>query len=232
VGIAIAEVTMNDGPPRGLVLEEGTYQITQRASDHLLQGEFRVTQGSSTPVDSEAMRRVEYARVVRKGGTEVSSVLSAYAIGGARGSLFDIGAAWQTGAGVRLDIQELALELRFGAGGAKRRNVRIDINTNDFSVSAVGLRAFDLGPLTMGIGLEAGGLLLYQRFNDGMTPNRRTYGAMVGPIGTVEVPFDRFYARFEGEVFTYLLPLGNNPDQSSNSTPVTGRVGAGVGFYF
>jgi hypothetical protein len=231
-GLAVAEVTMAEGPARSVALEEGAYQVTRRAPEYLLQGGFQVSPGGVTNVEMKSMRRVEYARVVRKGGTEVSSALSVYAIGGARGSLFDIGTAWQSGVGVRFDIHELALELRFGAGGATRHNARIDILTNDFSASAVAVRGFDLGPLTLSVGLEAGGLCLLQRFTDGMTPSRRTYGAMVGPIGILEVPLGRFYARLEGEVFTYLLPLGNDVDVVSSRTPVTGRVGAGAGVYF
>jgi caspase domain-containing protein len=234
-GLAVAEVTMGEGPARSIALEEGDYHVTRRGADYLLQGEFQVLPGGITSVDTRSMRRVEYARVVRKGGTDVSSAFSMYAIAGARGALFDIGTAWQTGVGARLDVQELSLELRLGAGGATRpRNEvhRIDIATHDFTLSAVGVRAFDLGPVTLAIGLEVGGLWLAQRFTDNQTPSRNTYGAMVGPIGIVEVPWSRVYLRVEGEVLTYLLPLGNDPEDASKSTPVTGRVGAGVGFYF
>src|SRR5262249_53683810 len=91
----VAEIT-TDASGRRLALEEGRYKVTRRENDHLLEADFNVSTREPTPVDPSRMKRIDYARVVRKGGTERSHAWSVFATSGARGEFLDLGLAWRT----------------------------------------------------------------------------------------------------------------------------------------
>jgi hypothetical protein len=178
------------------------------------------------------MKRVEYARVVRKGGTAETRALSAYTVAGVRGSLLGIGMGWNAGVGARVDLSALSLELRVQGGYATKDNDRITIGTRELGSSAIGLRAFDLGHVTMGLGIELGGFWLAQHFADPQSPDRNTFGAVLGPIGIMEVPLGRWYVRAELAALTYILRAGNDAQMSEVDTPLTFRTALGAGAYF
>lgn len=231
-GTAVAEVTL-EGGARPLALQSGHYRVTRRARDHLLQGEFHVRQGEATRVATGQMARVDFARVVRKGGTPLVAVASAFATGGVRGSIYGGGAAWQTALGARFDLAELSLEARLGLGGASTENERLGIQSMELTLAVAGMRAFDVGPVTLAVGLELGGLRLSQRFDDDLTEDRTSYALFGGPLLMAELPIDRFYLRVEGAIPTYFALVGGSEEEGGSRTPtVTFRAGAGAGVHF
>ncbi len=231
-GQIVAEIALKKGERRQVIVPEGRYQVSRRSSDHLLQGTFSVSRAATTSVATSAMQRVEYARVVRKGGTAETSALSAYTVGGVRGSLLGIGLGWQAGIGARMDLAALSFELRVQGGYASKDNDRITIDTRELGSSAIALRAFDLGHVTLGAGIELGGFWLAQHFTDAQTPDRNTCGALLGPIGIAELPLGRWYARAELAGLTYILRAGNDPQMTEVDTPLTFRAALGAGAYF
>jgi hypothetical protein len=231
-GALVAELALKKGETRQVIVPEGSYYISRRSSDHLLQGSFAVKRGVPTRVATTDMKRVEYARVVRKGGTAETRALSAYTVAGVRGSLLGIGMGWNAGVGARVDLSALSLELRVQGGYATKDNDRITIGTRELGSSAIGLRAFDLGHVTMGLGIELGGFWLAQHFADPQSPDRNTFGAVLGPIGIMEVPLGRWYVRAELAALTYILRAGNDAQMSEVDTPLTFRTALGAGAYF
>lgn len=231
-GQLIAEVALRKGEQRRVVVPEGHYRVSRRSSDHLLEGTFNVARAATTAVETSAMQRVEYARVVRKGSVAETAVLSAYTVGGVRGSLLGLGLGWQAGVGARMDMPALSLELRVQGGYASTDNDRITIDTRELGSSVVGLRAFDLGHITLGAGIEAGAFWLAQHFSDAQTPGRDTFGVTIGPIGIAEVPLGRWYARAELAGLAYILRAGNDPEMTGVDAPLTFRAALGAGAYF
>jgi hypothetical protein len=224
----VAEVALANGQIRRLAVGSGRYRVTHRASDHLLQGEFEVRPASITEVRQGSMGRIAYAQMVRKG--DVGTAMSAVAMGGVRSPFLDVGLGWRVGAGARFDLPYLSLEARLEVGGAAKTNDKGDIDTREVSLSLVGMRAFDVGPLSLGIGLELGGLWFNQRFTFAETNNQFT--GFGGPLGTIELPIDRFYARLEVAMPVYLLREQVGTDSSSLGAHVTVRGGLGFGLYF
>jgi hypothetical protein len=168
--------------------------------------------------------------VVRKGGTIRKVAGSLFADGGVRGQLFGLGTAWRTEVGGRVDLRQFSLALRVGFAQSERDNGRLDITTREVSVAIDGLRAFDLGPLTLDVGLEGGVSSFAQAFHDPATPDRASVGPFVGALGQLELPLPhRFYARVELAGLFYFL---RTSDASAMQTGPTYRVGAGVGVSF
>jgi hypothetical protein len=66
-GAVVGELS-GSNPQRQLSVRPGRYFIRARASDVLLEGAIVAAPGASHAVDTDAMERIEYARLVRKGG--------------------------------------------------------------------------------------------------------------------------------------------------------------------
>ena len=231
-GPVVAELASADDDGR-IALEPGRYFVTRREVDHLEQGRFDVVAQQVTRVQPSAMQRIDYARVVRKGGTVRSATGSLFADGGVRGELIGLGTAWRTEVGGRVDLRQVALALRLGFASSDRNNGRLDIATRELSVAVDALRAFDVGPLTLDIGLEAGGSWFQQTFHDPMTPDRGSGGAFVGAVGQIEAPLPRrLYLAIEIAALFYFLRAGDANGNSTTSTAPTYRANAGLGVYF
>jgi hypothetical protein len=169
--------------------------------------------------------------VVRKGGSEREAAWSVFVLGDGRGDLFGLGVAPGALGGVRLDLAQLSLEVRAGYGNSFAESARFGIRTQEFALGAAGFRGFDLGPVTLAIGVAVSSVLLAQDFHDPQTPNRNAVGVSLGPLVSVQVPvYQSFYARLDGAVLTYLFEQGDYTSQFA--TPFTGQVALGLGSFF
>ncbi|MDB4970658.1 MAG: peptidase caspase catalytic subunit p20 [Myxococcales bacterium] len=228
-GPVVAELMSDDAGGR-LAVDPGRYFVTRRDSDHLEQGRFDVTSRQTTMVAQTAMARLEYARVVRKGGTPRRLSGSLFADGGVRGQVFGLGTAWRTELGGRLDLRQFSLALRLGFSQSDHDNGSLDITTREVSTAIDALRAFDLGPVTLDVGLELGASWFLQAFHDPSTRDSRSFGPFVGAVGQVEVPLPHhLYARLEVAGLFYFL---RTSEASMTATAATYRAAAGVGVSF
>jgi hypothetical protein len=226
----VAEVLLEEGRARPLALAPGVYRVTRRAADHLLEGDLRVSAGAATVVASEDMQRVEFARVVRKGGTDIESSLSAWALGGVRGSVLESGTNVAGTFGTRLDRPELSYEVRLGyAEGVTQEKLRID--TRELALSAVAFKPVDVGPISMGAGLQGGGTWITQIKSDPLNPRADQFAVFAGPLGMVELPIGRMYVRLEAGVPVYLVRAQRNDGSTAREVHVTFSTGLGLGVY-
>ena len=231
-GSVVAEVLVPDEGGRKMSLDSGRYWVTRHEPDHLEQGRFEVRSRERTDVMPELMARLDYARVVRKGGTERHVTGSLFAAAGTRGSLLGLGVSWQTLVGARVDLKQVSLELRVGFGQSDLNNGRLDITTREISAAVDALRAFDLGPLTLDVGLELGGSTILQALHDPMHPDRASFGPFVGAVGQFEIPlWRRLYARVEVAGLFYFLRAADVAGGVA-STQATFRANGGLGIYF
>lgn len=228
-GPIVAELTSDRGGGH-LALEPGRYFVWQRNRDFLRQDLFTVAADATTSIDSERMRRVEYARVVRKGAVERRRAFSALAVSGVRGEVLGLGAAWWSGVGGRLDLPNLSLELLVSFGESTRSNERLTIASYETAASLAGLHVFDIGPFALGLGLDVGIAWFAQRFGDPTTADRSLPAGFFGPILEIEIPLYRsFYACADTGYFTYVV---NSEPKGGIATLPTYRATAGVGAYF
>ncbi|MEQ9500081.1 MAG: caspase family protein [Deltaproteobacteria bacterium] len=229
--VTVAEVALERGR-RAIAVAAGPYRVTRRGDDHLMQGDFDVPARASRTVSSDDMSRLAFARVVRKGGTDVTSATSAFVTGGVRGSILGGGSAWLATFGGRYDTALLSFELRMSAGAADTSNARVSIGSSELGIGGAVLRALDAGPLTFSAGLELAGICLLQRFDDATTPRRTSFGLAAGPLVMAELPVGRLFFRLETAVPAYVLRAGASPDDASATATFTFRAGLGVGTVF
>jgi hypothetical protein len=228
-GPVLAELTSERGGGR-LALPAGPYFVSERRRDFLRQDQFLVTAGATVTIEPEQMQRVEYARAVRKGTVERSHALSVVALGGVRGELLELGTAWRSALGLRLDLTAVSLELLASFGQSLQHNDWLGIRSTETALSAAGVHVFDLGGLSAGLGVDAGLAWFAQRFTGtGSTPRNATAG-FVGPCAQLEVPFgSRFYARGDAALVSYLLQAARDDDLGVFTSY---RVSLGAGAYF
>jgi hypothetical protein len=259
--IVVADLEAEDGDHR-LALESGRYHVTRRAADHLLEGDFLVTAGAVTDVDPVALRRVDYARLVRKGGSARRHSLALSAMAGLHGGLLGWGAMPEVTIGARLDLPQISLELRAAfdvcdsawqlhwdicpaVGPASRVG---DLRTYDLSPMLVALRAFDVGRVTLGLGVDLGLAWIHQRLDttsprkDGSQsgfypthspPDNDGVGVVAGIIGQLQFALARgWFIQHEVGFQTYFLRVQNTAASSHLATSPTFSLLGGLGVSF
>jgi hypothetical protein len=127
-------------------------------------------------VVDEELRRVEYARLVRKGtllrsvsGPEAGAFLRTALVSG-RSPCLGVHGGWA------IDLRKLTLRTRAGVCRAGFENERVHADTLEAHGELRLSHAWDLGAFSVDIGLAAGAGLLHARFDTtGDAPDRNTF---------------------------------------------------------
>lgn len=178
-GAVIAELGAADSV-RTLSLPAGAYFVRGRARDVLLEGQVKLVAGDRHVVDIGTLRRVEYARLVRKGeGRRPAHALELGAA--ARSSLPNAETACLGGAiGYRLELEQLGFWARLGACTSSSETAFLDTTTNEYDVTLAALRTWDLPWVSLGLGMGGGAALFDQRFDtNGRAPDRRAVSPLL-----------------------------------------------------
>jgi hypothetical protein len=233
-GPVVAEIVAEDGGRR-VSVEAGRYSVTLRQPARLLQGAIVVTARDALTVSTHDLHAIDYARVVRKGGSARRTAWSAFALGGVRGDLLDLGMPLRVRGGARVDTATLAFELRATLGASSVTNPRHTTWTGESSLALAATRVIDRGRLAFGLGLLAGGGMIAQRF---FAPARQpstippepahdSAFALFAPLAALDVTAThRSYVRLEASAPTYLLR------EAGPTAHLTWELGAGLGVFF
>ncbi len=172
-GGVVAEVGASDSR-RTLSVKAGTYFVRGRSSEHLLEGAVEVVAGRELLVSVDALDKVQYARLVRKGSgpNAIASALTLGALG--HSDLANAGTVC-TGAalGYRLELRTLSFVGRVAgcAGGYDYGPLRTSTTELDASLGAV--HVWDVAPFSVEAGVAAGGAWLHQTYETaGVAPSR------------------------------------------------------------
>jgi hypothetical protein len=233
--VAVAELDSDEAGHR-LALEVGRYHVVRRGVDHLLEGDFVVAAGQVGEVDADRLRRVDYARVVRKGGTGRRRSFALNALAGLRLGR-ELSGAYLAGLGGRWDLPQLSVELRLTLGLSSNHSGQtdgalrdVDIHTYDLTPMVLVLRAFDVGRVTFGLGLDIGGAFVLQKIDITRTgyaihtsDDHRAFGVVVGALGQLQVALGRgFYYETEISLQTYWLRFPESGFPHTGGTELIG----------
>jgi hypothetical protein len=182
-GPVVAEVDVGDGR-RQLALEPGRYFARGRGPDHLLEGSIELVAGESVSLPEDELERVEYARLARKGGSELDHAHSLWLAYELRSPLW-AGADYCHGgrAGYALDLPELTLGAGIGACRATFENTVLAARADEVSLHLSAKRVLDLSWISLSAGLDTGLSWLHQSFDTrGFAPSRDSLAAHVGSV--------------------------------------------------
>lgn len=179
-GGVVGEVGAGDRARR-LSVRAGRYFVRGRGSDHLLEGELAVAAGDEHLVVDEELRRVEYARLVRKGtvlrsvsGPEAAAFVRTALISG-RSPCLGVQGGWA------IDLRQLTLRARAGVCRAGFANERVEADTLEVHGELRLSHAWDLAPFSVDLGLAAGAGLLHASFaTSGDAPDRDSFALHTG----------------------------------------------------
>jgi len=183
-GPVVADVGARDAERR-VSLRAGRYFVRARALDHLLEGTVAVRTGERTAIDERALDRVEYARLVRKGGGErrrADRLELGYTI---RSALWDDARPCQGAMlGWAVDLPALSLAARGIACRGGAHNAFVDATHDQLAAELRAVRAWDRGGVTVSGGALVGAALLVQRFT-GSAPSRESAAGVAGLTAAV-----------------------------------------------
>jgi len=180
-GAVVAEVDATGGGRR-LSLRPGSYFVRGRGPRDLVEGEVTLRAGEEVVVQDSGLERVEYARLVRKGGGNLRSTVGAEAGFFARSPILD-GQSTCLGlfAAVAVDLPLVTLAARAGGCHATFANENLSADADTFNLDLVALHVFDLRWVSFDLGLSGGAALLHQAFSTmGTAPSRSSAAAVFG----------------------------------------------------
>jgi hypothetical protein len=232
-GMVIGEVPAG-ASARSLILRPGRYFVRGRTRDHLLEGEVLAPVGQRTEVRDQDLRRVEYARLARKGGdfSRAHLVQAGYAL---HTPLQNADSLCQ-GAFAGYSLVSSRVDL-----GARLEGCTTGFANGDLSASggefAAGLRAtmtHDFRWLSVSGGLSGGAALLQQRFQTrGVAPPRLSLAGLFGLNAalTFDLPHG-LNLLLEMVARTYLFSVTDGRSASSLQPSLSFQQLVGLGKYW
>lgn len=195
-GAVVAEAAATR-PDTKLLLAARRYFIQERHRSHYLEYDIRLKPGSEVSLSSFPSRRVDYARLVRKGGGR-SPVHGLRLHGGARGGMLEgqqITPQIVLGYGLDLEALSLGVRVRWAppttlgetsADGLEREH-------GELGLSLTAQRFWDAPGISLGLGLIVEASWLHQSFEDtsGTLAEPSSRNAVAGAFGllaSVQVP--------------------------------------------
>lgn len=163
-GPVVAEIGRND-VVRELSLQPGRYFVRARLRDALLEGTVRVEPDATTVVEDRGMRRTEYARLARKGGTRRLSHGPQVGAQVVSGLWQGASPCWGVRAGYSIDHRWLTVVPRAGWCRSNNRRAVLPTTLDHYDLDVSMLHAFDLPVITIGLGVVGGVGVLRQRFH-------------------------------------------------------------------
>jgi hypothetical protein len=238
-GRVVAEVEPRSAGER-LALRPATYRLSRRDADALFEGRVTLAPGESVAADTRLTERVEYARLVRKGGSGASATL--WLEGGARTGLdAGIGGGSLGRVALAIHLPWFTVRPRFGVGrgldGAEQQTPRLTYELATLEAGLEVRRAVDLAWLTLSGGLVGEGLRFTQSETAEREPDRTAWGFGFGVVAGVESPpLGPVSVALNGELTALSYPateVDRAPaDAGRLQTVLTGRLTLGVGYAF
>jgi len=228
----VAEVGARDAERR-VSLRPGRYFVRGRGPDHLVEGTVVIRSGPTQTLDERALDRVEYARLVRKGGLgrRSDSVEIGYTV---RTPLWS-GASVCQGlvGGWVMDFPFLSVALRALACRGSFENAYLSSTNDEVGAEARVVHAWDFRRLSLSAGALGGASALIERFDAmGAAPGRTSAAAHVGLTGvaTLDLSSELYLALEVDALTTFFFEKTNDATDPRAVFSVRGNVLVGKRF--
>ncbi len=231
-GTVIAEVTERAAGRRVRVRADH-YFVRARGRDSILEGEVDVAEGQTVEVTDDRLHRIEYARLVRKGGSDLHDVHGPVAGFTTRTPLRNgNGLCSGAFAGYALHFAALSVTPRIDACGSGFQSGTLHADVNEVGVDVRLAHAWDFPVVTVDVGLTLGASWLMQSFTTpGLAPRRDSLAgrSSVG-VGLTSDLGGGFYIFAAGAGETYLFRFQDSVTGESSLAPsIALRTHFGIG---
>lgn len=225
-GPVLAEVGARD-IRRAISLRAGRYFVRGRGGDHLVEGSVQLAERERRVVEDAQLRRIDYVRLVRKGGGALSRVWSVELGGSGHGVLPNADGPCLGGdVAISIDLRSFGAGVRGHWCRAAFDNATLAATIDEAGAELRAWRAFDLSWVTVVPAVALGGGVIHQRFETRGRAPARTSG--LGTLGA-ELRLERavsgpLYLYAGGGVATFAWP-----DGPARSASLTWRAALGIG---
>ena len=218
---------------RTISLRPGSYFVRGRGPDVLYEGPVAAAVGGTTTVAVADLKRIEYAKLVRKGQSR-AAVAQALELGGRLRSVLPNGDRACAGVyfGYGLDFEQFGGRVRLSACTSGFANPSLRATTNAYDLDARVHRAWDLDRWSFELGLGGGASLFRQHFAvRGEAPVRNSLVPflLLGATASLELQ-SGLYASLDASAETHFLRVQREEVEHSVSFAV--RMSAGIGKRF
>lgn len=182
-GPVVAEVGSRDAV-REVSVEAGRYFVRARARDYLLEGRIKAEAGSVRDISDRELRRIEFARLARKGGA-ARTLAHGPQVGYQLRSPLWPEAAICHGARIGYAIEHRWLSVIPRAGFCRSgfENADLRATADEFDLDVTLAHVFDVPIASIGIGIAGGATLLRQAFDTPrVAPTNLTVGGHVDVV--------------------------------------------------
>jgi hypothetical protein len=232
-GMVVAELPAN-GAARSLSVVPGTYFVRVRGAAYLLEGSFTVLAKSTTEVEPSQLKRIEYARLVRKGKAGTMSAQGIELGGLVHGTLPNASQpCWGATLGYRVDLARASLLARASYCQSRFENRMLDARVHEVDLGLRGGHAWDFSLLTLELGVAAAAVLFVQTFDtEGAAPPRTSIAGSASAYLALlyELPAG-LYLTLDGEAQLYVLRLQEGEHDSLRAA-FSPRGTLGLGKHF
>jgi hypothetical protein len=235
-GSVVVELQASD-KRRELSLEPGTYFIRARAAELMYEGTLRAALGASTSVDVRQLSRVDYAKLVRRGGAPAPKQAHGPLLGVSVRSALPNASAPCIGPflGYSLELQHIGIGAQLAMCDSSLDNAVLSARVRGYSAELRAYHSWELWKLSWGLGLHAGVSLYTQDFDTrGRAPARTTASPYfaAGLSSQLDIA-DGYYAALQGSAETHFLPLIESREAGGAlAASFAVRAGLSVGKYF
>lgn len=170
-------------------------------------------------VEPRRLKRVSYARLVRKGGRESGLSHSAEAGFALRSTLPNAsGPCWGAVVGYRLDLESVTLGSRFAFCTSSFENRTLSARTNEYAVAFSAERAWDFANFSLSLGGGGGAVLTTQSFDTlGRAPSRHSTSPLLfAVLGLSYDVSNRIYTSVDARAEAQLVRLQKQGGGDSN----------------
>jgi hypothetical protein len=239
-GQVVAEVAVDPEGSR-LILPAGDYFVQKRGRNHYVEYRFSLEPGREVDLGKVDSRKVEYARLVRKGGGDQLAIHGLYLLGGSRG---DIGVGSDPvphlilGTSLDLPWLSLGLRARFARSEGTSEDGLVDSTHDEYAAGFTAERYLDLPWLSLSLGLlveVAYNIQTYQ--TSGTAPDRHSFSFGLGVLARAEIEIvSGLIFLAEGGPLTHVYQRSEvragREIGSTVSSPLTWWVAGGLGWRF
>jgi hypothetical protein len=216
---------------RRLTVRPGRYFVRARLPEALLEGEIVAAIGEQRVTD-DALHRVAYARLVRKGGSDVRSVHGPVAGYTFRTPLNNSSALCHGAfAGYSIAFARVAITPRLSACRSEFANAALSAYVDEVGGDVRASHAWDLPVVTVDLGVALGASIFRQVFDtEGVAPTRVTAAPSISASGGLSADLGGgFSAMSEVAAQTYLYRFERSDGSSALLPAAAMRVSAGFG---
>jgi Caspase domain len=229
-GAVVGEVSAASRSRR-LSVRRGRYFVRGRLTDSLLEGELDAP-GGEVRVTDDRLHKVAYARLVRKGGSDVTSVHGPVAGYTVRSPMNNATTACQ-GAFVGYDFafSRVGITPRISGCHSSFSNATLAADVDELGIDVRLYRAWDLPIVTVDLGVSLGASLFRQTFHTSGVARDRQTGAPSVAVGLgLSTDLGRgFYPVLQASAQTYLYRFEDSAAKDAWTPAAAVRFDAGLG---